>query len=90
MKQTYVKPHMMIERFALTQSIAASCTVAGGNSLGKPTNWSKSTCAWDIAGQLIFLDGMSVCRDEKVASENIDYSGICYNNPDGAMIFSSF
>ena len=90
MKQAYVKPRIMIERFALTQSIAASCTVAGGSSLGKPTNWSKSTCAWDMGGLLIFLDGMNVCVNVQVENENVDFEGVCYNNPDGAMIFSSF
>ncbi len=90
MKQTYVKPRIIIERFALTQSIASGCGAVADNSLGQPTQWSKSTCAWDVGGYTFFLDTMTnICKDYKL-SENDDLYGFCYNNPEGSMIFSSF
>lgn len=89
MKQTYVKPRIIIERFALTQSIATTCTVAGGNSLGKPTNWSKETCGWKLQNDLIlFVDAVTACNYDVEPDALVE--GVCYNNPDGAMIFSSF
>ena len=88
MKQVYVKPRIIVERLALTQSIASGCGVTPNNSLGEPTQWYKSTCGWSVDGLVFFLEGMNVCKDIKVKDEDnlVDF---CYNNPDGAMIFSS-
>lgn len=89
MKETYVKPELHIERFALSQSIA-SCTgvTGGGSTLGKPSYWSKTTCGWDVGGWIIWVDAES-CKDEQAgADEEID--GVCYNNPSGHVVaFSS-
>lgn len=53
MKKVYVKPALQVEYFGLTQSIAAGCgAVPGGNSLGKPNHWDKSTCGWDMGNHL--------------------------------------
>jgi len=91
MKQKYVKPSIIVERFALTQSIASGCGTSATNTLGKPMQWSKSTCAWDVGGIIMFLNTMAdICEDERVDSENMEVNGYCYNNPDGSMIFSSF
>ena len=89
MKQVYVKPRIIVERFALTQSIASGCGVVGGSTLGNPTHQNKYDCAWNLGGQLIFMEGMSQCSDIPV-KEDGEITGICYNNPDGAMIFASF
>ena len=90
MKQSYVKPRMIIERFALTQSIAAGCgAVPGGNTLGQPAHYYKSTCAWDVGGILLFLD-REICKDVQVGEKD-QVMGYCYNNPDGGTaIFGSF
>ena len=89
MKQNYVKPSIVIERFDLTQSIASGCGASATNTLGKPVQWAKHVCAWDVGGILFFLDGMNVCANVQV-KENEEVYGVCYNNPEGAMIFSSF
>lgn len=89
MKQNYIKPMIVIERFGLTQSVATGCGAAASNTLGNPTQWSKSSCAWEVGGLLIFLDTMNVCADFKV-KEDEEVFGACYNNPEGSMIFSSF
>lgn len=88
MKQKYVKPSIIVERFALTQSIASGCGVVGGSTLGSPMQQNKHDCAWDLGNQLIFLQGMNVCMDVQV-EENDEVFGICYNNPNGNMIFGS-
>lgn len=90
MKQTYVKPRMIVERFALTQSIASGCGVApGGGTLGVPAHYNKNTCAWDVGGILLFIDA-NICTDMQVG-ENDQVMGYCYNNPEGGTaIFSSF
>lgn len=89
MKQKYVKPDFSVEHFGHTQSIASGCGVGAANTLGKPVQWAKSVCAWDVGGILFFLDGMNVCADIQV-KEDEDVYGVCYSNPDGAMIFSSY
>ena len=89
MKQTYVKPSIIVERFALTQSIASSCGVVGGSTLGKPTHQSKEVCGWELMnGLVLFVDAVSACTKDVEPDAKVD--GVCYNNPDGAMIFSSF
>lgn len=89
MKQTYVKPTMMIERFGLTQSIAASCTAGGGNTLGKPTNWNKEVCGWEIqSGLVLFVDAVTACTFD--VDPDGRFFDLCYNNPEGAMVFSSY
>ena len=90
MKQTYVKPRIMIERFALTQSIASGCgAVPSGSTLGEPAHYHKSTCAWNVGGILLFIDP-NICKDKQIG-ENDEFMGYCYNNPDGGIaIFGSF
>jgi hypothetical protein len=84
-KEKYIKPAMMIERFALSSTIAKTCTdyvdpesLIGANSV--------PVCKWDFgAGMLIFASETNCTMDYN----EID-SIICYNNPgEGQYIFSS-
>lgn len=90
MKQVYVKPRIIVERFALTQSIASGCGVVGGSTLGNPSHDNKQVCGWEVMeGYVLFVNAVSVCT-EIVDPNEPTVEGICYNNPDGAMIFASF
>lgn len=89
MKENYEKPVILFESFELTQSIAESCGVTGGgNSLGTPTHWDKSSCGWSIGGTIILWTAPPTCND--YVGENETVEGMCYNNPSpGQSIFSS-
>ena len=54
MKAKYVKPEIFIERFSLTQNIAAACGAVENGSLGTPTSGDKNSCTWDLGGMSIF------------------------------------
>lgn len=88
MKQVYVKPRMIVERFALSQSIALNCGISStGSTLGKPNSGDSSTCGWDVGGEILFL-AAPICTkpttDEMIGS-------YCYNNPNPeSALFSSF
>lgn len=89
MKEVYIKPQLHIEYFSLSQSIA-SCTgvTGGGNTLGKPSHWDKTTCGWDVGGYVIWTN-VNNCPDEQAGEDEI-IEGVCYNNPSGdAVAFSS-
>lgn len=83
MKKTYRKPMLVVERFALSQTIAISCGKNVG--VGKPNFESKEKCGWLIEGYEIFAD-MSVCDNPSEFFEGL----ICYNAPKGGLnIFAS-
>lgn len=86
MKQNYVKPTIMIERFSLCQNIAAGC--APGNEWGSANIGDKSSCGWITpGGQILWLEG-TVCKDHYGPDD--EFYGVCYNNPGGGMtIFGS-
>lgn len=88
MKQTYVKPSIVVERFSLAQSIAAGCA-PHNDGWGHCNHWSKSTCGWVLPdGVNIAWISAPVCND--FYGENESIYGICYNNPEGGMtIFGS-
>ena len=88
MKLEYVKPRILVERFTLTQSIAASCGSTGGTTLGKPTSQSAATCGWDLNGVLFFTSStVNICT--KIVSDGFDLEGYCYNNPANMPAFFS-
>lgn len=89
MKKTYTKPTFNMEYFSLSQSIAAGCgAVSGGNTLGRPNHWEKSTCGWDMGNLVVWTDANSGC-DVKWG-ENDALGAVCYNNPNGGnTIFNS-
>lgn len=91
MKQTYVKPVLVMENFTLNQSIAHNC----GDSL----DWSQATlkykgsCGWDTdpirdnGSPVLFTDAIIDCTVDGSGADGVI---VCYNNPDGAMnIFNS-
>lgn len=87
MKQTYVKPSIVVEDFSLTQSIANTCGVHN-NEWGHCNHWNKETCGWETpGGDIIWLEH-SVCTDAYGPDD--EFIGICYNNPgNGMTIFGS-
>lgn len=92
MKLKYTKPAFVIERFDLTQSIAAGCSAqdpANPNaSIGDPNIWNKSECGWVVGGISVWLEGNKLCGIKR--PEYDEYEGFCYNNPNGDnVIFAS-
>ena len=82
MKKAYNKPLLIVERFALSQTIATGC---GENVEGKPLNTRTYNCAWDMGG-VIILQTTEICRDN--ASDVWEIA--CYNAPEPSMsIFHS-
>lgn len=89
MKLKYTKPAIVIERFALTQSIAAACSAASSSTVGDPNIWDKHDCAWVVGTDAIWdIEVSSKCNFDW--DLDVPFDGICYNNPDGGQtIFSS-
>ena len=88
MKRTYQKPQIAFESFVLTQNIATPCGVYGnGNTLGKPGHPDSSSCGWDMGNIVIWVDSKTGCDYEFDA--NGEFSGVCYNSPEGNGIFAS-
>lgn len=87
-----------MEQFALTQSIAASCSAEDPanptSSLGDPGWGSKESCGWLVGNYIIWTASNCVGKDGQylpiVASPNEEVAGFCYNNPSGHnVIFMS-
>lgn len=88
MKKQYSKPGIIIEDFAIAQSIAASCGASHNSNLGAPMQWSKTTCGWDAGGAIIWTTNNDGCGIK--LKEDAQGFGVCYNNPgNGVNIFSS-
>lgn len=88
MKEKYVKPAMIIERFEMTSSIAKNC--ANLDLAGRPTSNDVKNCKWEFApGFYLFLD-VTGCEVPVIEGKDQGFGYICYNNPtDSATIFSS-
>lgn len=74
MKKVYEKPQIYMERFELSQSIAACAT--------KMNSGSPETCtgtAWDFDGITVFLEGVGCTVPE----------GYCYEPSANGNIFMS-
>ena len=85
MKQKYVKPTMIVERFTLTQSIAHNC--APGLDFGNANLKYKGQCGWFDGETFLWGSVASKC-DEYY--DGFDGVVVCYNNPDGDLaIFNS-
>lgn len=98
MKRKYTKPSFAVERFGLSQSIAADCSAENPanprSSLGSPTSWTKNTCGWKVGGYVVWASEGSGCNSREgipiIASPDAMVQGFCYNNPDGNnVIFTS-
>lgn len=85
MKKAYNKPLLIVERFALSQTIASGC--ADMREYGYPTLARKWECGWDFNGAVvIFLEGVTGCVEQ--IKDGV--YGFCYNGPVGGMsIFHS-
>ena len=83
MKETYVKPSIVIERFSLTQNIASGCGVID-SSLGMPGQADKNTCAWLVGGVVKIFVAQPTCTQLADAYE--DVNGICYNAPNSSVV----
>lgn len=82
MKKAYNKPLLIVERFALSQTIATGC---GENVVGEPLHTRTYNCAWDMGG-VIILQTTEICGEN--ASDVWDF--VCYNAPEPSMsIFHS-
>ena len=81
MKKAYNKPLLIVERFALSQTIASGC--GDMRRYGYPTLARKWECGWDFNDAVvIFLKGVTGCD---LQLEYDDWEGICYNAPAGGM-----
>ena len=101
MKQKYVKPVVILERFSLTECIASGCANLSSSTLGSPNNSSKEYCEWVTGsdGVELFLSAGTVCDNVKdlitigfitgPVDEYTPVYGVCYNNPEGATVFGS-
>ena len=78
MKAKYVKPEIFIERFSLTQNIAAACGAVENGSLGTPTSGDKNSCTWDLGGMSIFTLA-AACTIP--LGDNDTFEGVCFNAP---------
>lgn len=88
MKEKYVKPAMVIERFSLTSAIARNCA----DFIQKEylTQSGIPNCVWDIGGGFTVFVQQPICMIESDAWTTESGDTICYNNPgEGAYIFSS-
>lgn len=86
MKMEYVKPSILVERFTLSQNIAAACNAAADDSrpYGDPNTWNKNTCTWSYQGDILFTNTTTdplggSCN--VVVGEGAEVGIICYNNP---------
>ena len=90
MKKTYEKPGLLVENFALSQSIAAGCGVgANHTTLGKPTYINPElNCGWDSGAWTTWLESSTICDDKADVNDKINAG--CYNNPAGEFqLFAS-
>lgn len=87
MKEKYVKPKIILERFTLSQNIAATCqgVPGGAASMGNgPTAGNIYTCKWYFGGTYLFISGEN-CEYGPDAEGELDADIYCYNNPDGGI-----
>ena len=89
MKSVYHKPVIHVEYLALSQTVASNCNATpGGSTLGKPAQWSKTTCGWYMdQNTILWVDDKNGCKQFLPA--DADVGGVCYNNPSNGGIFSS-
>lgn len=86
MKQNYVKPTIMIERFSLCQNIAADCTA--GTEWGSAVHTDKNSCGWETPGGEVFWIDKPACNE--LLGPDDGFEGVCYNNSEGGLtIFGS-
>lgn len=75
MKKAYHQPDIVFESFSLCTSIA------GGGCL-KTAAATPGTCALDLDGINIFVDGVQAC-DWKITDGSPEFNYLCYHVPTG-------
>lgn len=70
MKKSYSKPEIVFESFSPSVNIAANCDV-------KITNSTREVCGIEFDGEMIFVEGVTLCEDVVVDGTG----GLCYHNP---------
>ena len=81
MKKAYNKPLLIVERFALSQTIASGC--GNMSQYGYPTLARKWECGWNLNDAVvIFLEGVTGCD---LQLEYDAWEGICYSAAAGGM-----
>ena len=88
MKKPYEKPGLLVESFALSQSIATSCVVNRHNStVGSPTFSDVPSCGWSDGLSIIWVSEPA-CNEFYPNNAELDIG--CYNGPAGDYtVFSS-
>lgn len=77
MKEAYIKPAFYIERFSLTQNIAAGCGYTSGVNVD-----SKDACSYSEGAPSLFVaDG--IC--DQVVGVHDSVVEICYNAPNSSQ-----
>ena len=90
MKQKYIKPAIVMERFDMSQSIAAGCSAASNSPVGDPNIWDKAECGWVVGTDVIWDTEASGSKCNFDWDLESDFEGVCYNNPAGGQtIFNS-
>lgn len=79
MKEKYVKPEIFIERFSLTQNIAAACGAVENGSLGTPTTGDRTSCKWDLGNNMSIFTSAANCTIP--LGDNDTFEGVCFNAP---------
>ena len=96
MKETYVKPLICFESFALSQTIARQCS--GWDAAANSNHYSENSgCSYDIGGETVFYSASGCDFDMELdesagitLDELLEEFGVCYNNPEGGyQVFSS-
>ena len=89
MRESYVKPVLFFESFALSQTIAKFCENAHQSGFGEPNHYNETECAWDTGAYALFLTTTApkTCDFPMDDYEGEDMGGMCYNNPSGGQAF---
>ncbi len=104
MKKEYIKPMVMVEGFALSQSIARNCgsTIYQDNPIGYPNYQDIGSCGWvyteggeddpfagsDVQEPVTYIYWSDGCQNP--VGPDFEIEGACYNNPGGGTgIFGS-
>lgn len=92
MREQYMKPVIIFERFSLAQTIAYDCGDSHSGTLGESNHYNEYTCEWDMGGATYFFvqEGGRCDDGPEDPEEEWEGEGLCYNGPSGGTsLFSS-
>ncbi len=86
-RKKYTKPEIAVERFELTQIIAAGCTAANpNNEFGHPTHYmDQNSCYWEGETAERYFNSNMACDVNLEPGQTIN--GICYHAPANSNTF---